>query len=407
MFKYCLFISLLLFAKPLFSQTYNNPSVESKTEKNVFIKSVVTNNYNTTINFYFTNTTSSATTIWLNTPGHDDELYIYADGEYYSLISTSGIGNEDNKTSLDPNERIEFSAKFEKIPSGTTSFDLIEGENGTWNFYGVRLGNKKSSFSKTYSNPDINRQTQNDVHIKSVVINSFTTTINFYYENTQTNSQNIWLNDPGEDNAFYIYADGEYYSLISTSGIGNQDDKTSIAPNEKIEFSARFDRIPNNTTSFDLIEGDNGTWNFYGINLSDNEESSNSFNTVMFNQSGNWYNFYWLDGNVIKKSINGTWTNWLWIDDEYVKVAKNDKWVTRYQIDGDVIKMAPSGRWENTYWIKDNCIKIPLNGTWQNKYWLDRDQLKKAVDGKWIEFARPKGEVSLILLAIMMDDWDK
>lgn len=406
MFKYFIFTGLLLFIKPVFSQTYNNPPVETKTDKNVFIKSVVTNSYNTTINFQFTNAKSSATTCWLNDPGQDDAFYIYADGEYYTLISTSGIGNEDNKTSVGPNKTIEFSAKFKKIPSDITSFDLIEGDNGSWNFYGVRLENKQASTSKTYTSPYIESQTQSDVHISSVVVSSFATTIHFYYENTQENNQNIWLNNPGHPDAFYIYANGEYYSLISTSGIGNEDNKTSIEPNEKIEFLARFNRIPNDITSFDLMEGDNGTWNFYGINLKDNEESSNSFNTVMFNPSGNWYNYYWVDGNMIKKPDDGNWFNWLWIDDDNIKISSNDKWVTRYRINGEVIQMAPDGYWENTYWIKDNYIKIPVNGSWQNKYWLDRDQLKKKIDGRWTEFARPVGDVSLLLLAIILDDWE-
>jgi hypothetical protein len=72
--------------------------------------------------------------------------------QLYKLISTHNIGTSDRITSALPGKVVEFSARFEKLPSNTIQFDLIEGADGTWNFYRVKL--KKKSTKETQSDED-------------------------------------------------------------------------------------------------------------------------------------------------------------------------------------------------------------------------------------------------------------
>lgn len=142
-----LLIVLLSVCKAI-AQSASYPEVERQGEKDVFIKKVTTNEYYTQIDFVYKNTKSTGHYILLNPPGHTDAYYIKANGLIYNLLSTQNIGNKDRITLAMPNSRLEFSARFEKIPSYITQFDLIEGAAGTWDFYGVKL-NQSQNTSKS------------------------------------------------------------------------------------------------------------------------------------------------------------------------------------------------------------------------------------------------------------------
>lgn len=132
-------MSLIFLSLNIFSQTVYSPQIDRKGEKDVYIRSVVTSDYYTQINFIYRNSKSQGHYILLNAPGHADAYYIKANGRIYKLISTQKISNYNNVTVALPGETVEFSARFERLPSYTTRFDLIEGTSGTWDFFGVQL----------------------------------------------------------------------------------------------------------------------------------------------------------------------------------------------------------------------------------------------------------------------------
>jgi hypothetical protein len=133
-----------------------------------------------------------------------------------------------------------------------------------------------NSLAQSISYPDIDRKRENDVYIKAVLINDSYTQITFEYQNTKSEGHYILLNPPGHQDAYYIKANGKIYKLLSTQNIGSTSGITAAMPGKILEFSARFERLPSTIKEFDLIEGTSGTWDFYGIKLTETESSTNS-----------------------------------------------------------------------------------------------------------------------------------
>jgi len=145
--KTILILTVLLFAIKTFAQSVSYPDIERKGEKDVYIKTVTTTDYYTQITFVYKNTKSEGYYILLNLPGHKDAYYIKANGLTYKLLSTQNIGNTNGITAAMPEKLVEFSARFERLPSYTSQFDLIEGTSGTWDFYGVQLKKSETTSS--------------------------------------------------------------------------------------------------------------------------------------------------------------------------------------------------------------------------------------------------------------------
>ncbi len=147
--KTLLILTVLLIAINTFAQSVSYPDIGRKGEKDVYIKKVNTTDYSTQITFVCKNTKSVGHYIFLNPPGHKDAYYIKANGQTYKLLSTQNIANTDGITMAMPGELVEFSARFERLPSYTTQFDLIEGSSGSWDFYGVQLKKTETTSSST------------------------------------------------------------------------------------------------------------------------------------------------------------------------------------------------------------------------------------------------------------------
>lgn len=143
--KAIFFLVFLFVCFDLFSQNASYPDVTRKGEKDVYIRSVVTTDYYTRINFIYNNSKPKGHYIFLNLPGDEDAYFIIANGKRYNLLSTENIGNSDGITIAMPDEIVEFSAMFEKLPTYIEEFDLIEGANGPWDFYGVKLDSPSST----------------------------------------------------------------------------------------------------------------------------------------------------------------------------------------------------------------------------------------------------------------------
>lgn len=136
------FLTFLLLASHLCAQSVNYPDIDRKVAKDVYITSVHTNDYNTIVNFVYVNSDSKARYILLHPPGNSDAYFIRANGTRYELVGTQNIAAVDRITLVYPGQKHEFSAWFEKLPYYTTSFDLIEGLKGDWDFFGIHLNKK-------------------------------------------------------------------------------------------------------------------------------------------------------------------------------------------------------------------------------------------------------------------------
>jgi hypothetical protein len=145
-------LTALLIVINTFSQTVTYPDIDRKVEKDIYIKAVTTTELYTQITFEYLNSKSEGLYILLYPPGSKDAYYIKSNGQSYKLLSTQNIGNYDRVTPAMSGKVVEFSARFEKLPSNTTQFDLIEGAAGTWDFYGVKL--KRESTNGTQSDEE-------------------------------------------------------------------------------------------------------------------------------------------------------------------------------------------------------------------------------------------------------------
>jgi hypothetical protein len=198
---------LILITVGLYSQTVTSPDFDRKSASDLYIKSVVTTENYTQINFIYNSSKSQGQYIFLNLPGHKDAYYISANGRTYKLLSTQNIGNTNGTTAAMPGKPIEFSARFERLPSYTSKFDLIEGPTGSWDFYGVQLGSSaKSKTTVEKFRIDYNYIT---------IYNPDTETWSEWQEGENTFVINI--NDKGD--IAHLRADGETVIYKKLSGV--------------------------------------------------------------------------------------------------------------------------------------------------------------------------------------------
>ncbi len=205
--KTLLILTVLLIAIKTFAQSVSYPDIDRKGEKDVYIKKVTTTDYYTQINFVYKNTKSKGHYILLNLPGHKDAYYIKANRQTYKLLSTQNIGNTNGITAAMPGEFVEFSARFEKLPSYTTQFDLIEGTSGTWDFYGVKL-QESSSSNSTGEKFRIDYDMVSFYDVKTETWSAFEAGYNTFVIN---------INDNGD--IMHIWANGEKVIYRKMSGV--------------------------------------------------------------------------------------------------------------------------------------------------------------------------------------------
>ena len=114
--------------------------------------------------------------------------------------------------------------------------------------------------------PLVKRSTTNSVYIKAITITSTETRIDFV---TCFTGRYIFLSPPYNKNSMYIKCGKMTYRLKRTIGISENDQETICEPNKILEFSAIFYPFINykhaRNLEFDIIEGENGSWNFYNI----------------------------------------------------------------------------------------------------------------------------------------------
>ena len=142
------------------------------------------------------------------------------------------------------------------------------------------LGHISYGYGQTYDYPKCSSQNDPNLKIVRVTRNDYSTTIDFEYTRTEQKSIYIFLNKPNTEGAYYIKtSNGKIYRLTSTNGIGNENGITPAYTNITVSFSATFVAIPKNLMQFDLIEGNSGSWHFYGVQLVSQDNYSSSPNS--------------------------------------------------------------------------------------------------------------------------------
>lgn len=129
----------MLTSGSLFAQIYYDPVVKTNNTSHLTIVSVNLFDQYTEVNFKYINTLSADHYIYLCAPGHKDAFYLKANGIKYKLIGTQNISSSESTTIAYKDVPIRFTAMFKPLPLSTTSFDLIEGESGNWNLFGIKL----------------------------------------------------------------------------------------------------------------------------------------------------------------------------------------------------------------------------------------------------------------------------
>ena len=127
------------------------------------------------------------------------------------------------------------------------------------------------SYSKDIVFPNVKHASQNNIFIKKITILSAHTQVDFLYRSNESNSRYIYLSLPKDgNNSMYLKVKNMKYKLLFTNGIANKDGQTVCHPGQEIEFSAIFEAIPENTEELDIIDGDTGSWHFFGVQLKSN-----------------------------------------------------------------------------------------------------------------------------------------
>lgn len=130
-------------------------------------------------------------------------------------------------------------------------------------------GNSSSSISKDgdktiIKNPKVRENNDENCKINTITLTKEYTAIEMTCNNKMANGYYEWCN---VNRYAYIKANGISYKMSRTEGIEISPDKTYFPyAGAEITFTLYFLPIPENVTSIDFIESDNG-WKFYGIEL--------------------------------------------------------------------------------------------------------------------------------------------
>lgn len=279
---YILFVYFFSCVSESVAQSYlriEYPYTGSSTVDYVCIKSIEFSSYQTRIDFIACHTGHY---IFLEKPSQRNAMYIRIGNRKYKLRSTYGIASTDRVTLCQPGQLLEFTAIFDPIPDKERdNFDLIEGIDGTWNFYKVsiskylsrhkvpnwvtidRRNREKVSFKEeTIEYPYVERQSHPYLIMTKIEKLFNCTKIYFYYRTPYEYSS--WMNF--NKDTFLRTSDGEKYDIISSEGIPLSPDVYNFNKiGESVNFCLTFPKIPNNIKSFTLCEPTLDGFFFYNV----------------------------------------------------------------------------------------------------------------------------------------------
>jgi serine/threonine protein kinase len=122
-------------------RTINNPPYKSRNNEEVEIISVKIENDYTIVKMRYTNKSGIERQLYTGKPGSSDAFYISTgDGLKYELTWTDLPDVSDPKV-LDTNDHFDFHLQFTAIPLSTSLITLVEGNENSWGFKKVYIGN--------------------------------------------------------------------------------------------------------------------------------------------------------------------------------------------------------------------------------------------------------------------------
>lgn len=267
------------------AQSYSKidyPYVDKSTVDYVYIKTLeFTSNY-TRIDFI---TCYKGNYIFLEKPGQKNAMYIRIGNKKYKLQSTYGIASTDRVTICQPGQLLEFTAFFDPIPDKERdNFDLIEGIDGTWNFYKVSIS-KYLSKHKVPNWVAIDKRNREKVNFKKEIIEYphverqscpylvlmkieklfDCTKFYFNYRAPRTG----WINF--SQKTYIQSSDGEKYYVLKSEGIPLSPDVYNLSRiGESVDFCLTFPTLPIHVNRLTLCEPTSDGFLFYNVELRSN-----------------------------------------------------------------------------------------------------------------------------------------
>ena len=264
------------------AQSYSKidyPYVGSSSVDYVYIKSLeFTDNY-TRVDFI---TCYKGNYVFLEKPGQRNAMYIRIGNKKYKLQSTYGIASADRVTICQPGQLLEFTAFFDPIPEKERdNFDLIEGIDGGWNFYGVSISKylsrhkvpdlveigktnwEKNTFKEvTIENPYVESQSSAYIILMKIEKLIDCTKIYFYYKTPRMG----WINF--SKNTYIQTLDGKKYKVLKSEGIPLSPDVYNFnKKGETVTFCLTFPKLPDYINSFSLYEPIADGFSFNNVEL--------------------------------------------------------------------------------------------------------------------------------------------
>ena len=168
----------------------------------------------------------------------------------------------------------------------------------------ILLLSTDASFGQSISYPKIDKNNVDGLDIMDIAWLGSTTVVHFLYCDTvrRANSGHkyIFLAPPHSKDAMFIKSGSHTYKLLKTEGIPNKPKQMTVEYRKIYEFYAFFERIPYENKLIDIIEGETGGWNLYGIHLPNSGGESyenNHYSTVPLTKERGVY--------LIPCSVNG------------------------------------------------------------------------------------------------------
>lgn len=289
-FHFLLLIATLTVTFKSVAQTYNKieyPFVGGSTTDYVCIKAITFRSYETRIDFVACYTGNY---IFLEKAGQRNALYIRIGKRKYRLQNTYGIASTDRVTFCQPGQLLEFSAIFEPIPDKERdNFDLIEGIDGTWNFYkisiskylsrekvpdlyaiGKRNWNKINFKEENIISPYVERQSHPYLIMTEIDKMADCTKIYFYYKNPYDSYS--WVNFSKD--TYLQTINGKKYNVISSVGIPLSPNQHNFnKKGEHVTFCLVFPALPNDVDCFSLCEPVSDGFTFHNVKLVTDHQS--------------------------------------------------------------------------------------------------------------------------------------
>lgn len=158
-----------------------------------------------------------------------------------------------------------------------------------------------------------------EIHLDKIIFMQDRTAVFMHYTSTGT-YMGIRVEPPWSENPVILKTHDKIYKLIGVKDIEYTPNLTTVEKGESHYFQLYFQPIPENVTSFDIIEtvaAPSNSFNFYGIKITRCHDQQTS---IRFIQKMDFDN-YFVDNNAKEAAYEGYWL----VSKKIAEVQKNDQ----------------------------------------------------------------------------------